>query len=188
MHIFSNSFSSDCGFYDKSGNACCTANSQNNCLDNSAATNTECSTDSFGGVPSLSGSGASNVCQGNEQIGNQNQSCLVSLVNGGCICFPTRGNDCPDPSGNAFRVCRSEDLALDTGIDACDECRECMEAACALEGAEDGNFNTASDVEATLSAWDGYVCRGDPCAEECAYDPNSMPSQEPSWQPSTMPT
>lgn len=110
----------------------------------------------------------------------------MSDVNGGCICFPTRGNDCPDPSGNAFRVCRSEDLALDTGIDACNECRECMIAECAAAGEPTGDFSTAAKVEKTLNAWNGLECRGDPCADKCAYDP--IPSLAPSWQPSTMPS
>ena len=91
-------------------------------------------------------------------------------MNQGCVCFPKRGNDCSDPAILGFRVCRSNDLALDIGSTVCAACRVCMIDACAIEASSiTADFSTTAKVEQTLNAWNGLVCRGDPCADECSY-------------------
>lgn len=102
----------------------------------------------------------------------------MAEVNQDCICFPKKDALCKESPDETLVVCRSDDLVLNVGGTAsvntkCDECRICMSDTCFNEGFGSGNFTSVESVETTLLSWDGKDCRGDACADKCAYNPNT---------------
>jgi len=187
-----------CGFYDSSGTACCKTNGSTanpNCIANGPSDSDQCSPDHFGGIPSIDGSGNSDICNGSEKLSGSGNSCLMASVNDGCVCIPSTTELCKDPS-LADVVCRAFEMVDDNTEKPCDACRQCMIDECELEASQQspslsGDWTTEAAVVETLGNWNDLTCRTAVelnCANVCAYDPSSLPSSMPSDIPSDVPS
>lgn len=174
---------SGCGFYEIDNNDqekdCCKPNGvkpyATNCLSN--GNGPKCQANAFGGIPSIDGSGSSNVCQGNEAWG-EGSSDLMAPINSPCSCFPSKFSPCEIE--NNHRVCRVDFMLWDGVANStsysdhiCDECRECMIEECSHHTDVTVNFSTINSAEGTITSWmtKGDGCQGaEVCETKCRYE------------------
>lgn len=169
---------SGCGFYEPDlVTDCCKPNGvtpyATNCLSNGSGP--ECQADNFGGIPSIDGSGSSNVCNGNEAWGDVTSD-LMAPINSPCSCFPSRHETCTIE--NNHRVCRIDQMLWDGNSGSasesdeyCDGCRKCMMDKCSETGVN-VDFTTVKKAEQTMNNWisEKTGCQGDQgCEDLCRY-------------------